>query len=117
MCVVLLRQLQPSAGNMDCDEGKTNLLQQDETQLSVSRISSCSHYEHTAALLQSANSSVYGSLWADQVPAGSAQPAKPGPSSSTCHLPTPGMLDTRMENAQSCLPRAGCILSVEGGEL
>lgn len=60
MCVILVWQLQPSAGNMDCDEGKTNLLQQDETQLRVSRISSCSQYKHTAALLQSANSSVYG---------------------------------------------------------
>lgn len=91
MCVILAWQLQPSAGNTGCDEGKTNLLQQGETQLSVSRISSCSHYEHTAALRQPA-SSVYGSLWSDHVPAGSAQRANPGLSSSTCHLPTPGTL-------------------------
>lgn len=111
MCVILVWQLQPSAGNMDCDEGKTNLLRQDETQLSVSRISSCSHYQHTAALLQSANSSVYGSLWADHIPAGSAQRANPGLSSSTCHLPTPGTL---YKNGERPVVFAACRLHPVG---
>lgn len=110
MCVILMWQLQPSAGNMDCDEGKTNLLQQDETQLRLSRISSCSHYEHTAALLQSANSSDYGSLWAVHVPAVSAQRANPGLSSSTCHLPTPGdvVQEWRTPSRVCCVQAASC---------